>query len=149
MGADQAIPERAGNSQATTHQKKTLVIDLCGVLIPAVTPFLPGTGEIDLPAMQENLRAWSQFPIRGVVLAGTTGEAVLVDEEERLESTRATLRLTRAVAEAGAEAVLVQPPALDLLSYRGGDPRPPIRPLSGQGKEQVREILVRNGLLDG
>ena len=109
------------------------MIDLSGVFIPAVTPFLPGTGEVDLPAMQENLRRWAEFPIRGVVIAGTTGEAVLVDEEERLElvraarevlspeilltvgtgleSTRATIRLTRKVAEEGADAVLVQPPA--------------------------------------
>ena len=109
------------------------MIDLSGVFIPAVTPFLPGTGEIDLPAMQENLRQWADFSIRGIVIAGTTGEAVLVDEEERLqlvrgarevldedilltvgtglESTRATLRLTRAVADEGADAVLVQPPA--------------------------------------
>ena len=57
------------------------MIDLSGVFIPAVTPFLSGTGEIDLPAMQENLRSWAQFPIRGIVLAGTTGEAVLLDEE--------------------------------------------------------------------
>lgn len=83
--------------------------------------------------MQENLRRWGEFPIRGIVLAGTTGEAVLVDEGERLalvragrevmnpdtlltvgtglESTRATVRLTQAVADEGAEAVLVQPPA--------------------------------------
>lgn len=109
------------------------MIDLGGVFIPAVTPFLPGSGEIDLPAMQENLRRWGDFPIRGIVLSGTTGEAVLVDEEERLnlvraarevlnpdilltvgtglESTRATLRLTRSVAVEGAEAVLIQPPA--------------------------------------
>jgi 4-hydroxy-2-oxoglutarate aldolase len=109
------------------------LIDLGGVFIPAVTPFLPGTGEIDLPAMQANLRRWCDFPIRGIVIAGTTGEAVLVDEEERLElvrgarevlnpevlltvgtgleSTRATIRLTRAVAQEGADAVLVQPPA--------------------------------------
>ena len=113
------------------------MIDLSGVFIPAVTPFLPGTGEIDLPAMQENLSQWADYSIRGVVIAGTTGEAVLVDEEERLqlvrgarevldedilltvgtglESTRATLRLTRAVADEGADAVLVQPPAY----YRG------------------------------
>ena len=109
------------------------MIDLSGVFIPAVTPFQPGTGDIDVPAMQENLRRWSESPIRGIVLAGTTGEAVLVDEDERLElvrgardslnsdilltvgtgleSTRATIRLTRAVAQEGAEAVLVQPPA--------------------------------------
>lgn len=109
------------------------MIDLSGVFIPAVTPFLPETGEIDLPSMQENLRRWGDFPIRGIVIAGTTGEAVLVDEEERLElvraarealnpnvlltvgtgmeSTRATVRLNRAVAQEGADAVLVQPPA--------------------------------------
>ncbi len=109
------------------------MIDLSGVFIPAVTPFLPETGEIDLPAMRDNLRRWGDFPIRGIVLAGTTGEAILLDEEERLElvragrevlnpntlltvgtgleSTRATLRLTRGAADEGADAVLVQPPA--------------------------------------
>jgi 4-hydroxy-2-oxoglutarate aldolase len=83
--------------------------------------------------MQENLRRWAEHPIDGVVLAGTTGEAVLLDEEERLylveaarevlppeilltvgtglESTRATIRLSKKVGEAGADAVLVQPPA--------------------------------------
>ncbi|MGD2123522.1 MAG: dihydrodipicolinate synthase family protein [Gemmatimonadota bacterium] len=109
------------------------MIDLSGVFLPAVTPFRPDTGDVDLPAMQENLRRWSEFPIQGIVICGTTGEAVLVDEEERLElvraargalkpeilltvgtgleSTRATLRLSRKVADEGAEAVLVQPPA--------------------------------------
>ena len=109
------------------------MIDLSGVYLPAVTPFDPETGEVDIPAFQENLRRWGDFPINGVVLAGTTGEAVLVEEEERvalvraarevlnpairltvgtgLESTRATLRLSRRVADEGAEAVLVQPPA--------------------------------------
>jgi len=109
------------------------LIDLSGVFIPAVTPFEPGTGEIDIPAFQSNLRSWAQHPIQGIVIAGTTGEAVLLDEDERLalvqagkealpsdilltvgtglESTRATIRLTRDVAAAGAQAVLVQPPA--------------------------------------
>ncbi len=109
------------------------MIDLSGVFIPAVTPFLEGSGEIDIVAFQSNLRNWSQHPIQGVVIAGTTGEAVLLDEEERLalvvaakevlppeilitvgtglESTRATVRLSRKVAEVGAQAVLVQPPA--------------------------------------
>ena len=109
------------------------MIDLSGVFIPAVTPFLPETGEVDLTAVQDNLNDWSEEPIQGILLAGTTGEAVLLDEEERvalvraarevlpphilltvgtgLESTRSTIRLNRAVAEAGADAVLVQPPA--------------------------------------
>lgn len=109
------------------------MIDLSGVFIPVVTPFLPATGEVDLDAMRANLRRWAEHPIEGVVIAGTTGEAVLLDESERialvraaravlrpgllltvgtgLESTRATVRLTRSVAEVGADAVLVQPPA--------------------------------------
>jgi 4-hydroxy-2-oxoglutarate aldolase len=109
------------------------LIDLSGVFIPAVTPFQEGSGDLDLPAFQANLRSWSRHPIQGIVIAGTTGEAVLLDEEERmalvaaardvlpprilltvgtgLESTRATVRLTRRVADAGAQAVLVQPPA--------------------------------------
>jgi len=109
------------------------LIDLSGVFIPAVTPFEMDTGDVDIPAFQSNLRRWSTFPIQGIVIAGTTGEAVLLDEEERLalvragkevlppeilltvgtgvESTRATVRLSRRVAEVGAQAVLVQPPA--------------------------------------
>jgi dihydrodipicolinate synthase/N-acetylneuraminate lyase len=39
--------------------------------------------------------------------------------------------------------------ALDFLDYRGGDPRPPIRPLAEKGRVRVRETLVRNGVLDG
>jgi len=113
------------------------LVDLTGVFIPAVTPFLPETGEVDLASLRHNLRRWAEHPVQGIVLAGTTGEAVLLDEAERitlvraaaevlpreilltvgtgLESTRATIRLSRAVAQAGAQAVLVQPPAY----YRG------------------------------
>lgn len=109
------------------------MIDLSGVFIPAVTPFTSDTGDIDIPAFQANLRSWFQHPIQGVVIAGTTGEAVLLDEDERIalvraakealptdvlltvgtgmESTRATQRLSKVVADAGAQAVLVQPPA--------------------------------------
>jgi 4-hydroxy-2-oxoglutarate aldolase len=109
------------------------LIDISGVHIPAVTPFRAETGEVDIQAFKENLTGWARHPIHGIVTSGTTGEAVLLDEEERealvvaarevlppevlvlagtgLESTRATMRLSRRAAEAGADAVLVQPPA--------------------------------------
>lgn len=112
-------------------------LNLAGVLIPAATPFDPVTGDVDLVAMRANVRAWCQHPVRGIVVAGSTGEAPFLDEDERAalveavrdalpedrvlvagtgaESTRATLRLTRAAAAAGADAVLVLPPAY----YRG------------------------------
>jgi 4-hydroxy-2-oxoglutarate aldolase len=113
------------------------LIDLSGVLIPVTTPFQSDSGELDVPGMQSNLAKWASHSVQGLVIAGTTGEAVLLDAKERLalvaaarevvpssvliiagtglESTRATVELTRAVAEAGADAVLVQPPAF----YKG------------------------------
>ncbi|TVP49627.1 MAG: dihydrodipicolinate synthase family protein [Gemmatimonadales bacterium] len=113
------------------------MIALDGVFVPAATPFDPVTGEVDTVALRANLRAWFSHPIRGVVMGGSTGEAVLLDEDERLtlleaardvvpgdrllvagtgaESTRATIRRTREAADRGADAVLVQPPAF----YRG------------------------------
>ncbi len=109
------------------------MIDLSGVFIPVVTPFHEGSGDIDIGAFEANLQSWSVHPVNGIVIAGTTGEAVLLDEDERLElvraarevlpphirltlgtgleSTRATIRLSRKAGEEGAEAVLVQPPA--------------------------------------
>lgn len=110
-------------------------LDLSGVLIPTVTPFA-ADGEVDVAAFRANARRWLRDPIRGLVVGGSTGEALLLDEDERIllweaardelgdrllvagtgaESYRATLRLTRAAAAAGADAVLVQPPAF----YRG------------------------------
>lgn len=106
---------------------------LRGVFAPATTPFDPVTGEADVIALRHNLRQWLRAPLAGVVLFGSTGEGVLLDEDERArllaaardavpaerlllagagaESTRATIRLCRAAAAGGADAVLVQPPA--------------------------------------
>lgn len=108
-------------------------IDLDGILIPGATPFDAETGEVDLVALRANVRQWMATPVRGVVMGGSTGEAVFLDREERrrcldaargvvpedrllvagtgAESTRMTLALTRDAAERGADAVLVQPPA--------------------------------------
>ncbi len=109
------------------------MVDLSGALLPVTTPFDPVTGNVDLVAHRANLRRWFAHPVRGVLIAGSTGESVLLDDDERTslieasrdvapddrlviagtgaESTRHTIRLTRQAAEAGADAVLVQPPA--------------------------------------
>lgn len=107
-------------------------MELKGVFAPATTPFDPVTGEVDVIGFRRNARSWFEAPLAGLVLFGTTGEGLLVDEDERVrvieslreiagdrlllagtgaESTRAAIRLTRSAAEAGADAVLVQPPA--------------------------------------
>jgi 4-hydroxy-2-oxoglutarate aldolase len=112
-------------------------VDLSGVHVPLVTPFDAVTGEVDPVALRANVRGLLEHGVDGVVVAGTTGEAVYLDEAERrllieaaravipggrlllagvgAESTRATVRMARAAADAGADAVLVMPPAF----YRG------------------------------
>jgi len=104
-----------------------------GVFLPVTTPFDSATGEIAPISFRDNLRAWLDTGVHGFVVAGSTGEAPLLDESELVqlvewardivpaentliagtgaESTRAAVRAARAVAEAGADAVLVRSPA--------------------------------------
>jgi len=108
-------------------------IDLSGTFLPVSTPFDSTTGDIDVDAFRSNLRRWFEHPISGILIAGSTGESVFLDDEERRtlieaaadvvpegriviagtgsESTRHTIRLTQEAADAGADAVLVSPPA--------------------------------------
>lgn len=106
---------------------------LQGVLVPVTTPFDPVTENIDLAALRTNLAWLGSTAISGVLIAGTTGEAVCLSRAERraaaelaaqtlpdrcllivgtgAESTRGTLELCVDAGEAGADAVLVQPPS--------------------------------------
>ena len=51
------------------------------MLLPVTTPF-DASGGVDIAAHQANLRAWLAHPIAGVVVAGSTGEAPLLDLSE-------------------------------------------------------------------
>jgi 4-hydroxy-2-oxoglutarate aldolase len=106
---------------------------LGGLIVPVTTPFDPVTGDIAPVSFRDNLRRWLQTPVDGIVLFGSTGEGALLDEDEKLrladyardvvpparsliagagaESTRAVVRLAQRFAEAGADAILVHPPA--------------------------------------
>ena len=112
---------------------QTSDIDLSGSFLPVTTPFDPVTGDVDVVAFRANLRRWFEHPVAGILISGSTGESVFLDEEERAtlveaasdivphdrlviagtgtESTRHTIRLTEQAAAAGADAVLVSPPA--------------------------------------
>lgn len=103
-----------------------------GVILPVTTPFDDTTGEIAPIFFRDNLRAWLTAGVHGILIAGSMGEAPLLDESEIVqlvewardvvpperiliagtgaESTRATVRAARAVAEVGADAVLVRAP---------------------------------------
>ncbi len=105
---------------------------LKGILAPVVSTFDRASGELDLDAFSANVRAHLAAGLHGIVVAGSTGEAVLLDETERgrlveaaravtprdrlllagagAESTRVTLQRARQAAAAGADAVLVVSP---------------------------------------
>jgi 4-hydroxy-2-oxoglutarate aldolase len=105
---------------------------LTGIIGPVVTPFEEPSGNLASGAFRANIKAYFAMGLSGVLVAGSTGEAALLDEDERLrltelarplvpddrwlfagtgaESTRECLRRTKDAAERGADAVLVVPP---------------------------------------
>ncbi|HKI95052.1 MAG TPA: dihydrodipicolinate synthase family protein [Gemmatimonadales bacterium] len=110
---------------------------LRGLLVPIVTPFDPVSGDVAPVSLRANARALLEAGVDGILAAGSTGEAAMLDEREfqqlvewlrdvvpderwllagtGRESTRATIAACKVAAEAGADAVLVRPPA-----YYGG-----------------------------
>lgn len=104
-----------------------------GVLAPIATPFQGASGELDLEHAATNARRLLADGLDGIVAAGSTGEAPLLDAEEQrrlvaalravvprdrwllagtgAESTRTAIALSRAAAAEGADAVLVRPPS--------------------------------------
>jgi len=107
-------------------------LDLAGILPPVATPFVDD--EVDLGAMRANCERWMRTGLRGILLLGTNGEAPLIRDEEAVrlvdaardavpadrlllvgtgrQATRDVIALSRAVATAGADAVLVLTPSV-------------------------------------
>jgi len=105
---------------------------ICGVLLPITTPFDADQG-LDLESLSANLDRWAKTGISGIVVLGSTGERVHLDEGEYVkvietarsdiagdlafivgagqQSTRGTIQEIRNAANAGAEAVLVITPS--------------------------------------
>lgn len=111
--------------------------ELRGVIAPVATPFDVESGEIAPVVLRQVSRALLDAGLDGIAVAGSTGEGELLDEREKIrlveylrevvpderwliagtgaESTRASVRAAQAAGAAGADAVLVRPPA-----YFGG-----------------------------
>jgi len=107
-------------------------VNLSGVLPPIATPF-DAQGRIDKDALAENIAKWNPAGLRGYVVGGSNGESALLEPEEIVkalrvvraakreehlliagtgrQATEATIRLTQAAAEAGADVALVMTPS--------------------------------------
>ncbi len=104
--------------------------ELHGVFVPAPTPFRGETVALD--RLRANVRRWSETPLAGVMLLGSTGEFPLLSESEREavlvaarealprhkvmlagtghDSTQLTIRQTRRAAEIGADVAVALTP---------------------------------------
>jgi 4-hydroxy-2-oxoglutarate aldolase len=104
---------------------------LNGIFPPITTPFYPD-GNVYFKKIEHNVERYSKTPAAGVVVLGSTGEAVMLSDDERrevlrvareaaapnkvliagtgIESAVETLRLTEYAAELGYDAALVRTP---------------------------------------
>jgi 4-hydroxy-2-oxoglutarate aldolase len=104
---------------------------LSGIFPPITTPFYPD-GEVYYKKIEANVERYSRTPVAGFVVLGSTGEAILLSDQERrdvlktalaaaaphkvmiagtgIESAHETLRLTEYAAELGYDAAMVRTP---------------------------------------
>src|SRR6201997_4167321 len=104
---------------------------LHGIFPPITTPFYPD-GNVYYKKLESNVERYSRTPIAGIVVLGSTGEAIMLSDQERrdiLKSARAatgpnkvliagtgvesaieTLRLTEYAAELGYDVAMVRTP---------------------------------------
>jgi len=57
---------------------------LDGIFPPITTPFYPD-GRVYHKKLEHNLEHYSKTPVGGVVVLGSTGEAIMLSDEERRE----------------------------------------------------------------
>src|SRR5579859_2928748 len=104
---------------------------LHGIFPPITTPFYPD-GNVYFKKLEANVERYSRTPVAGIVVLGSTGEAIMLSDQERrdaLKSARAaaaphkvliagtgiesaieTLRLTEYAAEIGYDVAMVRTP---------------------------------------
>src|ERR1700761_4007138 len=124
------------------HATYNLSMLLEGLFTPATTPFYPD-GRIYLKKLEQNVEHYSRTPLSGLVILGSTGEAVMLSDEESRDVLRVardaaaaekvllagvareslveTLRLAEFAAEQQFDAVLVRTPHYYSPQYAGAN----------------------------
>ncbi|MGA9528839.1 MAG: dihydrodipicolinate synthase family protein [Terriglobales bacterium] len=102
-----------------------------GVFPPITTPFYP-SGEVYYKKLESNVERYSRTPVAGIVIQGSTGEAILLSDQERrdvlqcaiaaaaphkamiagvgIESATESIRLAEYAAALGYDAAMVRTP---------------------------------------
>src|SRR6202166_1534199 len=115
----------------TSNHQLGLTMFLSGMFPPITTPFYPD-GEVYYKKIESNVERYSRTPVAGIVVLGSTGEAIFLSDQERrdvlktalgaaapskvmiagtgVESAHGTLQLTEYDAELGYDAALVRTP---------------------------------------
>src|SRR5205807_2629585 len=82
---------------------------LQGIFPAVTTPFYPD-GAVYYKKIEHNIDRYSRTPVAGLVILGSTGEAVMLSDEERREVLRASAEAAAPekvlIAGTGAESVL-------------------------------------------
>src|ERR1700751_397257 len=104
---------------------------LHGIFPPITTPFYPD-GQVYFKKLEANLERYSKTPVAGIIVLGSTGEAVMLSDQERhdvlktaaevaapqkvlsagtgAESAVETLELTDYAAQLGYDVAIVRTP---------------------------------------
>ena len=104
---------------------------LHGIFPPITTPFYPD-GRVYYKKLEANVAQYSKTPVAGIVVQGSTGEAIMLSDQERrdvfkaareaaaphkvliagtgIESAIETLRLTEYAASLGYDVAMVRTP---------------------------------------
>src|SRR6202047_1332115 len=115
----------------TSNHQLGLTMLFSGIFPPITTPFYPD-GEVYYKKIESNVERYSRTPVAGIVVLGSTGEAIFLSDQERrdvlktalaaaapskgmiagtgVESAHGTLQLTEYAAELGYDAALVRTP---------------------------------------
>src|SRR5277367_3547298 len=104
---------------------------LHGIFPPITTPFYPD-GNVYFKKIESNVERYSRTPVGGIVVLGSTGESIMLSDQERrdvlkaareaaapnkvliagtgVESAVETLRLTEHAADLGYDVALIRTP---------------------------------------
>lgn len=89
--------------------------ELRGILPPMVTPFLPGTEEIDEAALRREARVLIDAGVHGLTVCGSTGEGHTLSIEESCRVTRAAI--DEAAGRVPVIAGIIRDSTRDVIAY--------------------------------